>query len=1112
VGRFRATGWRRRSVIAVLGAALVASMSSAGTAVSAPTNYPRATAVPLAPALPASTESKVSPRVAKSGPVTAFIELERRAGADAYSEVSGQGGGRERATQAARTAIQDVEQLVGTLTGALRARDASANVLYRTANAVAGMVVTGSAEAIRDLAARPEVQSVSAVVPKIRTNASAVQVTKTLDAWQQSGKLGDRVRIGVIDDGVDYTHAHFGGPGTAQAYAAIDRTKVQPSYFPTAKVVGGADFAGDQYDSSGKLGSKTPAPDPNPIGCGEHGTHVAATAAGFGVNADGTTFRGDYTKLTPQTVHEMRIGPGSAPKALLYAIKIFGCVGSTDLTAQALDWALDPDGDGDFADRLDVVNMSLGSDFGAPDDPDSLFVRKLARHNVLSVIAGGNGGDVYDIGGAPGNTPEALTVASTRDPYVLRDAAEVAAPANVAGPAGGQYSQAYKGIDELDLTKPVVTMSDESNKDGCKAFAEPDKAKAAGKFVWLEWDGDDGKRACGSTARGLNAKAAGAAGVLLSSGTDQFSAGIAGIDSVPMFQFTATATQPLRPVLQAGTLEVRLLGSKRASHKTMSPEISDTPSEFTSRGVRGPVVKPDVAAPGDTIASALAGSGNETLVISGTSMATPHVAGIAALVRQTRPEWTPEEVKAAIMNTAGGNVHTGPGGSPLAPQRVGVGRADAKSAVDNQVLAMVMDMPGAVGVSFGTVEVTGRMSMTRTVKVVNKSSRPVEFAVAYEELTKTPGVRYELSRGPVRVAPRAAATVSVTLRIDDPTALRRTMDQTVAPIQNGLARQFVADSSGRLVLTPKAGPALRLPVYAAPKPVGRIGTEDRITFDSRDEAVLPIRGKGVDQGEGREAYRALLSVLELQATSPQLPSCRRTVTKACTVNDTAKGGDLRYVGVASTAPYAVEQGKPDKAILAFGIATWGNWYNLGSNTVPYVDIDTTGDGKADFEAFVTKLTDTDVWIVNTVDLSKTPSKSVARTPLNGLLGDVDTGVFDSNVAVLPVPLKAIGIDPAKGTSARISYAVGVAGFYTAPGEESGLIDSVPPMSFDPLRPGLRATGQGEDALVYLAKPGTSLAVRRDKTAVAADKPGGLLVLNHHNGSGNRASVVQVPAG
>lgn len=1092
-------------MIATVTLVLVASVTTAGTAISKPSDFPLAASLPVRQ-LPSA--DKVSARVVSSGPVSAFVEFAKRPAVDVYNEQSTRAGGnREQAKQKAREAAADIGRTADTLSGALKTRDSNAHLVYTTTNAVAGMVIHADAEAIRELAAKPEVQSIRPVVPKTRTNASALQVTKTLTAWQNTGKLGDKVRIGIIDDGVDYTHATFGGPGTPDAYAAIDRTKIEAGYFPTEKVVGGTDLAGDQYDSSGSLGSKAPAPDPNPISCGDHGTHVAGTAAGFGVNADGTTFRGDYTKLKTD---DMRIGPGSAPKALIYAIKIFGCLGATELTSKAMDWALDPNADGDFTDRLDIVNMSLGSDFGAPDDPDSLFVRKLARNGVLSVIAGGNGGDVYDIGGAPGNTPEALTVASTRDPYVLRDAVEVTAPADVAAAAGGQYGLAYKDYDQLDLTKPVVTMTTESNKDGCDPFAEADKAQVAGKFVWLEWEADDSERRCGSAGRTAHAKVAGAAGVLLPSATDHFDGGIAGLDSLPIFQFTATATKPLLPALQAGTLTVRMLGSKRGTYKSHSPEINDTPSVFTSRGVRGPAVKPDVAAPGDTIASALSGSGNQTLVISGTSMATPLVAGIAALVRQAHPDWSVEEVKAAVMNTAGDDVHTEPNGILLAPQRVGSGRANAQSALDNQVLAMVLEAPGAVSVSFGTVEAMNRMSVARTVKLVNKGSKPAEFDVAYQEITKTPGVRYEVSRGPVRVPPRGTAAVTVTLRVDDPLAMRKTIDPTVAPVQEDYARQFVADASGRLVLTPKTGPALRVPVYAAPKPVAKLGTEPQVSFDSREQALLALRGKGLAQGEGRESYRSLISVLELQATSPQLPSCRRNLTKGCTVNDTAKGGDLRYVGVASTAPYAVEQGKPEKAILAFGIATWGNWYNVGSNTVPYVDIDTNGDGKWDFEAAVTKLTGTDVWVVNTVDLAKPGTPSVARVALNGSLGDVDTGVFDTNVAVLPVPLKAIGIDPAAG-SARISYSVGVAGYYSPPGAGTNLIDSVEGMSFDPLKPGLRATGQGEDALVFLAKPGTALSIRRDKAVLSLDKSEGLLVLSHHNATGDRAAVVRIPA-
>ncbi len=69
----------------------------------------------------------------------------------------------------------------------------------------------------------------------------------------------------------------------------------------------------------------------------------------------------------------------------------------------ALDWALDPNGDGDFSDHLDIVNLSLGSDYGAADDPENAVVDNLAKNGVLPVIAMGNGGDLTDIGGAPGN-------------------------------------------------------------------------------------------------------------------------------------------------------------------------------------------------------------------------------------------------------------------------------------------------------------------------------------------------------------------------------------------------------------------------------------------------------------------------------------------------------------------------------------------------------------------------------------------------------------------------------------------------------------------------------------------------------------------------------------
>jgi subtilisin family serine protease len=1031
-----------------------------------------------------------------------------------------------------------VEQAVDRALAMLRHRNAGVHELFRTTNAVPGLAVIADADAIRHLAGSPDVGSVYKIVPKTAMNSNAVQLTRTLRAWRQTGRLGDGVRIGIIDDGIDYTHADFGGPGTPAAYTAIDRTMIQPSYFPTRKVVGGYDFAGDDYDGgvAGDPLDAIPRPDLNPLSCGQHGNHVAGTAAGFGVDADGSTFRGDYQQLDPAALNGLRIGPGTAPHALLYALKVFGCRGATGLTAKAMDWALDPNSDGDFSDRLDVVNLSLGSDYGAPDDPDSLFVRRLAVNGVLPVFAAGNGGDLYDIGGAPGNTPEALTVASTRDSAVLRDGAQVIASSGVAAVSGGQivsgqYSQDFPGYDGLDRPAPVAGLSDPANADGCQSYSTADAAAVAGRHVWLEWDDDDATRRCGSKVRADHALAARAAGVLLSSAKEHFAASIAGNVGVPMFQSTGPDTAALRPALQAGTLVMRLAGKLRTSVQTDDPRIADTVSEFSSRDVRGPALKPDVAAPGDTIASALTGSGSDVLVISGTSMASPHVAGIAALVRQAHPDWSVAEVKATVVNTAGADVHSldGQQGPIAAPNRVGAGRVDAAAAVRNQVLAMVPDDPGQVSVGFGVVQATGPVTLTKSITLVNKGATAARYAVAYQPINTMPGVRFQLSSRTVDIAARGVAALTVTLCIDDPSALRRTADPTIEKTQLGAARQFVADASGRIVFTapdnsgagvppdnsgagvPRDAVALRVPVYAAPKPVSDLSALESLHFPGDDrQAVLPLFGRGVDQGSGDAAYRSLISVLQLQTESGRLAQCTGVFVAACTPNGTARGGDIRYVGVTSTAPLAAARGRPKDALLAFGITTWEDWYNVGSNTILFVSIDTTGDGLPDFEVRGTKLAGTDVLVAVTVDLHAPPgSPPVQVLPVNGQFGDVDSGVFDSNIIVLPVSLAALRIDPLAAT-APISYTTAVASYYTSPVSVGEIIDSTGPALFDAVRPGLWAQGAGDAALSYLARPGTAMMVNRDTIAATAQRATQLLVLHPVNSSGNRVQLVPVP--
>ena len=257
-----------------------------------------------------------------------------------------------------------------------------------------------------------------------------------------------------------------------------------------------------------------PAPDDNPIDGkgGDHGTHVSGSIAGYGLTADKQPFDGDYTKLTTQQVQDMWIGPGTAPEAGLYALKVFGDNGgSTDVTGAALDWvgqALTQGKD------INVLNLSLGSDYGAPDDPDNAKIDALTARGVLPVIASGNADDFTDIGGSPGNAEGALTVAASATGQSLYDGVQVTAPADVAKTYRSQYSSNFTGT--LPVEGDVVVPT--ANIDGCAAFSAADAAKIKGKVVWLKWT--DAALECGSAVRFNNVQAAGGVGVLLG-GHDQ---------------------------------------------------------------------------------------------------------------------------------------------------------------------------------------------------------------------------------------------------------------------------------------------------------------------------------------------------------------------------------------------------------------------------------------------------------------------------------------------------------------------------------------------------------------------------------------------------------------
>ena len=261
-----------------------------------------------------------------------------------------------------------------------------------------GFMLRVPANAVNEIRSIEGVKSVTQAPQHEPNLGASIPLINVDDVWAYNGGYtGEGVTIAVIDSGIDYTHAMFGGSGDPAVYAANDPDIIEPDTFPTAKVIGGYDFVGTNYDAGGTYGSPIPVPDPDPLDEMGHGTHVASTAAGFDVG----------------------FGSGVAPDALLYAVKIFGVQGSTSFTLHAIEWAMDPQGLGHLAEPVDVINMSLGSSWGPADmtDPEYIAVENATSIGVVVVSSAGNAGNSSYIVGSPSSTDSAISVAASTTGY-----------------------------------------------------------------------------------------------------------------------------------------------------------------------------------------------------------------------------------------------------------------------------------------------------------------------------------------------------------------------------------------------------------------------------------------------------------------------------------------------------------------------------------------------------------------------------------------------------------------------------------------------------------------------------------------------------------------------
>ncbi len=143
------------------------------------------------------------------------------------------------------------------------AKEADARVIYTTTNAIPGVALHGDADALRALAARSDVKKITAIVPKTPDNKNSDIDTKAIEAWSALKQTGKGVKIAVLDTGIDYTHAGFGGPGTLEAYKKAQSSTALPSkdsgLYDPDKFIGGWDLVGDDYNADPRAGNELPA-------------------------------------------------------------------------------------------------------------------------------------------------------------------------------------------------------------------------------------------------------------------------------------------------------------------------------------------------------------------------------------------------------------------------------------------------------------------------------------------------------------------------------------------------------------------------------------------------------------------------------------------------------------------------------------------------------------------------------------------------------------------------------------------------------------------------------------------------------------------------------------
>ncbi|HVG33351.1 MAG TPA: S8 family serine peptidase [Pyrinomonadaceae bacterium] len=706
----------------------------------------------------------------------------------------------------------------------------------------------------------------------------------------REGYEGQGMYISIIDTGVDWTHPMFGGDptpprlGVAPASAAVPTNKKVVYYLPLTDI-GIEDGFG-------------------------HGTHVASTAAGYLALAPGADG-------VPGTTDDVRLH-GVAPQAKIMSYKVCSDIKSTVSQVQPIGGCEQSDTIMAIEDSVSpvtltgqskpvalVINMSLGG-AGGPDTSTAVASSNAALLGTTVVAASGNSGPGEGTTGAPAAGTHVISVGASTHPGALNSAWSVdvlqasAIPQSTTGAVSpAKNFPAASGFNRLKIfpmagtpNPPAGSLAQRYVLINNPTLTWP--ASVSGRIALV-------KKVTAPTFAYVSNMAAqsGAVGVIFMSATENATAVKGTIPSATIS--LADGEILVDAISSTDDNNVDPSGDVVSQFPIrMNPIFSDQfMGEMAGFSSRGPVrglgqIKPDVSAPGvqvlaavppASLLGALSAAASPTSpnygYLDGTSMASPHTAGAAVLIKQAHLDWSPDVIRTVLINTATNmrnESSTPKSDGPTTADSIiaqGGGLIDVKEAVNAKALMGVegdgIDKPAILGShSYGEVpvvnnRVTNTIPVNVTVRDLSGEGGTYNLNVANNRDLQIAGINVSLSQSSVTLQPNGTATFVINASLDGDK-----IRDVMAAKTNGSNVVFEMIQMQWYVTAKRSDNAesLRMPFYFKP---GQSLPAQTTTETITQTGTVPVGDQGLGLASGVTyidvPFEVSSSVIKLEATT-----------------------------------------------------------------------------------------------------------------------------------------------------------------------------------------------------------------------------------------------------